>query len=215
MTNLWPMMRFDARVIAGSLRTLALMLGLIAALSLFATTTWAMPMAGAVAIMLTVGLFSADTTYRLTLLHGALPVRRSTVMSSHYLVAFTAFTGVIALTTVLSALSTIWTGQPITDVWFAGLGLFGLLSLITAPQFVLQVRFGPKAVRFTMILVAVLVFGIIGVVALLGDRFTAALSAGVSEQTANWLPWVIAGIGLVTWVVSYLIARRIYQQQDH
>lgn len=216
MHNMWPMMRLDARtVVSGSsLGFLAVLLPLLALLTALGQAAVSLPMAAAVALSLSLSIFYAHATYGLPRLYGTLPVRRSTVIVSHYLVASGLFVAVIASAGVMIVIGALLRGEPAVGSLLAVGVVFGVLSLVTAPQLPVIIRFGPETARVVLLIVAGVVALAIVALGFLGrgGRIEAVLS---SDLPWAWLVGGIVSVGVVAWGLSLLVSLRIYQSQDH
>lgn len=215
MTNLWSMMELDLRaVFGGNVRTLAFLGLVLVAAALFGGTAMGVPMAATVASILSLNVFTADSLHGLTRLHGSLPVARRTVITSHFLVALGLMLTIVAGAVTLAALGDTVRGEP-SDALLTGLLLFGVLSVVIAAQFPFQVRYGHQPARVILIaLMGVVALGFV-FVATVGATFLETLETGSAEGSLTVFPWLVAGIAVVVWVVSYAVSRRIYERQDH
>lgn len=216
MTNLWPMIRLDVRTMAaGSPMVLAAMALLVGAFALLGGSAFAMPIAAAITLSPAIGVFNADSQHGLTQLHGVLPVRRRTVVTSHFLVSFAVMGAMVALAAGLSAVGQLLRGQTAVGEVYAGMVLFAVLALLVVPQFPIQVKYGHSASRIVLLLFAAVVgLGLLAAT-LIGGESLRQLAGSIDDQVVSWLPATMLGIGLLAWVGSYLLTRWLYERQDH
>lgn len=97
----------------------------------------------------------------------------------------------------------------------AAMGVFGVVSILMAVQAPLQVKYGHVAGRIVMLVLAGAVGVGVVVAAVVGASAMAALAEGFDPSVLTWLPLVLVFVGLLAWLISYFITRRIYERQDH
>jgi len=147
------------------------------------------------------GLEDAD------LLYDTLPLRRRTVMISHYLVSLAYLLAAeIVLVSVL-LLGEFLGLRAGGDWWAAASAAVGIVLVIFAVMV-------PVLVRFTDAR-AVAVLVVVAVVAGVGGYLLAQLVSPLPGWVLAGWPWVLLVAGLVAWVLSLLGAIRFYQRQDH
>ena len=147
------------------------------------------------------GLEDAD------LLYDTLPLRRRTVMISHYLVslAYLLATEIVLVPVLL--LGEILGMRAGGDWWAAASAAVGIMLVVFAVMVPVLIRFTDA--RGVAVLVVVAVVAGVGIY-LLGQL----MSPLPGWVLAGW-PWLLLVAGLVAWVVSLLVAIRVYQRQDH
>lgn len=172
-----------------------------------------MPILGVGLMMMPIQLFTADEMYRLRQLYGELPLRRSDVINSRYLLAVAA----VVLMVLAGYLMMGVTGftddplMPLTPLWI-GISL----SLFPTFQIPLLVKYGPtKAVvtGFIVLLVAVSPATVIFTEdepSVLLLQFLQTLTHHAVTVTA-----IAAAVAATAMTVSWRITQRIYAKQDH
>ena len=147
------------------------------------------------------GLEDAD------LLYDTLPLRRRTVMISHYLVSL-AYLVAAEIVAVLALLLGEFLGlRAGGDWWAAASAAVGIMLVVFAVMVPVLIRFTDA--RGVAVLVVVVVVAGVGIY-LLGQL----MSPLPGWVLAGW-PWLLLVAGLVAWAVSLLVAIRVYQRQDH
>ena len=147
------------------------------------------------------GLEDAD------LLYDTLPLRRRTVMISHYLVSLAYL---LAAEIVVVPVLLLWELLGMRaggDWWAAASAAVGIMLVVFAVMVPVLIRFTDA--RGWAVLVVVAVFAGVGIY-LLGQL----MSPLPGWVLAGW-PWLLLVAGLVAWAVSLLAAIRFYQRQDH
>ena len=147
------------------------------------------------------GLEDAD------LLYDTLPLRRRTVMISHYLVSL-AYLVAAEIVAVLALLLGEFLGlRAGGDWWAAASAAVGIVLVIFAVMV-------PVLVRFTDAR-AVAVLVVVAVVAGVGGYLLAQLMSPLPGWVLAGWPWLLLIAGLVAWALSLLVTIRFYQRQDH
>ena len=147
------------------------------------------------------GLEDAD------LLYDTLPLRRRTVMISHYLVSLAYL---LAAEIVVVPVLLLWELLGMRaggDWWAAASAAVGIMLVVFAVMVPVLIRFTDA--RGVAVLVVVAVIAGVGIY-LLGQL----MSPLPGWVLAGW-PWLLLVAGLVAWAVSLLVAIRVYQRQDH
>ena len=147
------------------------------------------------------GLEDAD------LLYDTLPLRRRTVMISHYLVSLAYLLAAEIVLVPVLLLGEILGMRAGGDWWAAASAAVGIVLVIFAVMVPVLVRFTDA--RAVAVLVVVAVVAGVGIY-LLGQL----MSPLPGWVLAGW-PWLLLVAGLVAWAVSLLAAIRFYQRQDH
>ena len=147
------------------------------------------------------GLEDAD------LLYDTLPLRRRTVMISHYLVSLAYL---LAAEIVVVPVLLLWELRGMRaggDWWAAASAAVGIMLVVFAVMVPVLIRFTDARGGAVLVVVAV----IAGVGIYLLGQLMSPLPGWV---LAGW-PWLLLVAGLVAWAVSLLAAIRFYQRQDH
>ena len=147
------------------------------------------------------GLEDAD------LLYDTLPLRRRTVMISHYLVSLAYLLAAEIVLVPVLLLGEILGMRAGGDWWAAASAAVGIMLVVFAVMVPVLIRFTDA--RGVAVLVVVAVVAGVGIY-LLGQL----MSPLPGWVLAGW-PWVLLVAGLVAWAVSLLGAIRFYQRQDH
>ena len=147
------------------------------------------------------GLEDAD------LLYDTLPLRRRTVMISHYLVSLAYLLAAEIVLVPVLLLGEILGMRAGGDWWAAASAAVGIMLVVFAVMVPVLIRFTDA--RGVAVLVVVAVVAGVGIY-LLGQL----MSPLPGWVLAGW-PWVLLVAGLVAWAVSLLVAIRVYQRQDH
>ena len=147
------------------------------------------------------GLEDAD------LLYDTLPLRRRTVMISHYLVSLAYLLAAEIVLVPVLLLGEILGMRAGGDWWAAASAAVGIMLVVFAVMV-------PVLIRFTDARgVAVLV--VVAVVAGVGIYLLGQLMSPLPGWVLTGWPWLLLVAGLVAWAVSLLVAIRVYQRQDH
>ena len=147
------------------------------------------------------GLEDAD------LLYDTLPLRRRTVMISHYLVSLAYLLAAEIVVVPVLLLGEILGMRAGGDWWAAASAAVGIMLVVFAVMVPVLIRFTDA--RGVAVLVVVAVVAGVGIY-LLGQL----MSPLPGWVLAGW-PWLLLVAGLVAWVVSLLVAIRVYERQDH
>ena len=147
------------------------------------------------------GLEDAD------LLYDTLPLRRRTVMISHYLVSLAYLLAAEIVLVPVLLLGEILGMRAGGDWWAAASAAVGIMLVVFAVMVPVLIRFTDA--RGGVVLVVVAVVAGVGIY-LLGQL----MSPLPGWVLAGW-PWLLLVAGLVAWAVSLLAAIRFYQRQDH
>ena len=147
------------------------------------------------------GLEDAD------LLYDTLPLRRRTVMISHYLVSLAYLLAAEIVVVPVLLLGEILGMRAGGDWWAAASAAVGIMLVVFAVMVPVLIRFTDA--RGVAVLVVVAVVAGVGIY-LLGQL----MSPLPGWVLAGW-PWLLLVAGLVAWAVSLLVAIRVYQRQDH
>ena len=160
------------------------------------------------AVMVPMNILSKDQSTKLPTLYVSLPMKRSTVMASHYLCSAGAFVAIGVVIEVF-AFATGDPGEPLSAA-----AVLGGVALVAALIMPLQVKFGSAAMFISMIVMMVLAFG--------GGMLAGALAD--SSDLDRWLAWGrqhvwlivggLWGVVILAWICSYLIARRVWLRKD-
>ncbi|VEJ57704.1 ABC-2 transporter permease [Arachnia propionica] len=147
------------------------------------------------------GLEDAD------LLYDTLPLRRRTVMISHYLVSLAYLLAAEIVVVPVLLLGELLGMRAGGDWWAAASAAVGIMLVVFAVMVPVLIRFTDA--RGVAVLVVVAVVAGVGIY-LLGQL----MSPLPGWVLAGW-PWLLLVAGLVAWAVSLLVAIRVYQRQDH
>ena len=147
------------------------------------------------------GLEDAD------LLYDTLPLRRRTVMISHYLVSLAYLLAAEIVLVPVLLLGEILGMRAGGDWWAAASAAVGIMLVVFAVMVPVLIRFTDARGGAVLVVVAV----VAGVGIYLLGQLMSPLPGWV---LAGW-PWLLLVAGLVAWVVSLLVAIRVYQRQDH
>ena len=153
------------------------------------------------------GKFGLDGLEDADLLYDTLPLRRRTVMISHYLVSLAYL---LAAEIVVVPVLLLWELLGMRaggDWWAAASAAVGIMLVVFAVMVPVLIRFTDA--RGVVVLVVVAVVAGVGIY-LLGQL----MSPLPGWVLAGW-PWLLLVAGLVAWAVSLLVAIRVYQRQDH
>lgn len=153
------------------------------------------------------GKFGLDGLEDADLLYDTLPLRRRTVMISHYLVSLAYL---LAAEIVVVPVLLLWELLGMRaggDWWAAASAAVGIMLVVFAVMVPVLIRFTDA--RGVAVLVVVAVIAGVGIY-LLGQL----MSPLPGWVLAGW-PWLLLVAGLVAWAVSLLVAIRVYQRQDH
>ena len=147
------------------------------------------------------GLEDAD------LLYDTLPLRRRTVMISHYLVSLAYLLAAEIVVVPVLLLGEFLGMRAGGDWWAAASAAVGIMLVVFAVMVPVLIRFTDARGGAVLVVVAV----IAGVGIYLLGQLMSPLPGWV---LAGW-PWLLLVAGLVAWAVSLLVAIRVYQRQDH
>ena len=153
------------------------------------------------------GKFGLDGLEDADLLYDTLPLRRRTVMISHYLVSLAYL---LAAEIVVVPVLLLWELLGMRaggDWWAAASAAVGIMLVVFAVMVPVLIRFTDARGGAVLVVVAV----IAGVGIYLLGQLMSPLPGWV---LAGW-PWLLLVAGLVAWAVSLLAAIRFYQRQDH
>ena len=153
------------------------------------------------------GKFGLDGLEDADLLYDTLPLRRRTVMISHYLVSLAYLLAAEIVLVPVLLLGEFLGLRAGGDWWAAASAAVGIVLVIFAVMV-------PVLVRFTDAR-AVAVLVVVAVVAGVGGYLLAQLVSPLPGWVLAGWPWVLLVAGLVAWAVSLLGAIRFYQRQDH
>lgn len=153
------------------------------------------------------GKFGLDGLEDADLLYDTLPLRRRTVMISHYLVSLAYLLAAEIVVVPVLLLGEILGIRAGGDWWAAASAAVGIMLVVFAVMVPVLIRFTDA--RGVAVLVVVAVVAGVGIY-LLGQL----MSPLPGWVLAGW-PWLLLVAGLVAWAVSLLVAIRVYQRQDH
>ena len=153
------------------------------------------------------GKFGLDGLEDADLLYDTLPLRRRTVMISHYLVSLAYLLAAEIVVVPVLLLGEILGLRAGGDWWAAASAAVGIMLVVFAFMVPVLIRFTDA--RGVAVLVVVAVVAGVGIY-LLGQL----MSPLPGWVLAGW-PWLLLVAGLVAWVVSLLVAIRVYERQDH
>lgn len=212
MSDLAPMLRLDLHSLVAQRRMFAIFIVMSAVFAFAGGVTFSMPLLAVVGMMIGLTLFGTAETNKLTTLYGSLPVRRRTVMVSHYLVAAGMTTLAIVIGMLFAGVASVVRGESAEGLLMSGVAVVGALFVVLSFMIPLQVRFGAMTGSFVALAVTMVISGIVGFG--LGQEALAGLLASLNAAG----PWLVAGlvaVGLVGLAVSVLVSIRIYERQDH
>ena len=153
------------------------------------------------------GKFGLDGLEDADLLYDTLPLRRRTVMISHYLVSLAYLLAAEIVLVPVLLLGELLGMRAGGDWWAAASAAVGIMLVVFAVMVPVLIRFTDA--RGVAVLVVVAVIAGVGIY-LLGQL----MSPLPGWVLAGW-PWLLLVAGLVAWAVSLLVAIRVYQRQDH
>lgn len=153
------------------------------------------------------GKFGLDGLEDADLLYDTLPLRRRTVMISHYLMSLAYLLAAEIVVVPVLLLWELLGMRASGDWWAAASAAVGIMLVVFAVMVPVLIRFTDA--RGVAVLVVVVVIAGVGIY-LLGQL----MSPLPGWVLAGW-PWLLLVAGLVAWVVSLLVAIRVYQRQDH
>ena len=153
------------------------------------------------------GKFGLDGLEDADLLYDTLPLRRRTVMISHYLVSLAYLLAAEIVLVPVLLLGEILGMRAGGDWWAAASAAVGIMLVVFAVMVPVLIRFTDA--RGVAVLVVVAVIAGVGIY-LLGQL----MSPLPGWVLAGW-PWLLLVAGLVAWAMSLLVAIRVYQRQDH
>ena len=153
------------------------------------------------------GRFGLDGLEDADLLYDTLPLRRRTVMISHYLVSLAYLLAAEIVVVPVLLLGEILGMRAGGDWWAAASAAVGIMLVVFAVMVPVLIRFTDA--RGVAVLVVVAVIAGVGIY-LLGQL----MSPLPGWILVGW-PWLLLVAGLVAWAVSLLVAIRVYQRQDH
>lgn len=211
MRDLAPMLRLDLLTLVASRKMLAIYVLVVCFLVAVNGALVALPMIGVASMMVCLNLFGTIENHRLTQLYGSLPLRRRTVMVSHYAVT-AVLTCVFVLLGALAAAVAAWVrAEPAVGV-AEGVGTLGALLLVLALVTPAYVAWGTRTGGLvTLVVVATVIGGLLA----FGDNpvLAGALRglAGVGPE-ASW--WVL-GAGVLAQAASLVVSIGVYTRQDH
>lgn len=128
MSELTPMLRLDLHSLVAQRRMFAIFVVMSAVFAFAGGVTFSMPLLAVVGMMIGLSLFGTAETNKLTLLYGSLPVRRRTVMVSHYLVTVGMTTLAVIIGFVFAALASLVRGESTDGLLLSGVALIGRCS---------------------------------------------------------------------------------------
>ena len=209
MSELQSMLRMDLAMLRhqGIAAALLLIVGFIA--GLLGYTSFAVPFMTTMMLLLPINIFTSDFRYPAGTLHSTLPLRRRTVINSHYLITL----GMLGLLMVLVAFMAYVRSMHDNNGAVPG-SLIGMAAIVTMVAVTLPVvvKFGQKATWIVPLGYSLLIMGV----------FALAVAYPVqSEQLVEWLAqrlWTTVGIAWVVaaiaWVISYLLSQRFWARKD-
>lgn len=212
MSDLAPMLRLDLHSLVAQRRMFAIFIVMSAVFAFAGGVTFSMPLLAVVGMMIGLTLFGTAETNKLTTLYGSLPVRRRTVMVSHYLVTVGVTTLAVVIGLAFAALAAVVRGEPIEGLVLSGVALVGSLFVVLSLMIPLQVRWGAVTGSFVALAVTLAISGVVGFG--LGQEALAELVASLGSG-GSWAVLGLLALGLVGLVVSVLVCIRIYERQDH
>lgn len=214
LTGLGPMIRLDLANLASWRRVGPILLVALGVMAWGGGMQMAALMLYLGGYLITVNAFTMDDNHRLPLLYGGLPVGRSAVITSHYLIGLAALAGAAVLVVPTALLSATRPRVDFGAELSTGLSIVLVSSTVSAVLIPFIVRFGSKALGYVAVgLFAVLALGMLAVRSLSGPAVTAVVAGWLT--TNRGLATAI-GIGLlaVAWVASYLVSLRLYEAKD-
>lgn len=209
-----PMIRLDLLSVVATGRTWLTYLVVVAGMPLAAGAELAMPMATAGGLLLALTLFTMDDTYGLRALYGGLPLRRRTVIVGHYAVMALLVVAITVFGLAAAVVASRVQGTATSGLLFQVVATIGVESLLVGLFAPLYLAFGAR--RAAVVLMAAMM-ALLGIGILVSGfpeaRRLASLLDGVAAE--SWLPGLVLLVGVVAFVVSCLVAIRIYERQDH
>ncbi|MFT3888430.1 MAG: ABC-2 transporter permease [Arachnia sp.] len=211
MSEFGAMLRLDAFNLISLRRVVPIYGVLVVAFAVMWGGVMALPLVAALGVMTSTVLFCSGPADRRNLLSGTLPVRRRVVMLSHYAIVAVGTVLVAALTVVVTLAADTLRRRPDEGLLAAGAATCGGVFLVLSVLLPLQVRWGGDVARWvampaSLVLVIVL---------------TLARDAGwapAPAQTAGFdavAPWGLLVLGLAALSVSWAVAVKVYERQDH
>ena len=212
MSDLIPMLKLDALTLVAQRRSVLLAVGMGVLLALWGGPILAVGLLGMLGYMTALNLFHADEAYRLKQLYGSLPVRRRTVMASHYVVAVALVTSAVALGLLVEPLRALLGGEPTPGILeSAGVlatALVGAVALVVP----LVIRFGARTVSYvTLVAVAATSAAVIAV----RDADIVRTSLAAVAALPAWRAWLALPTLAILLYSSSRLSTRLYARQDH
>lgn len=166
------------------------------------------------ALMLPLNLLQIDQNARLPMLYGGLPLRRRTVIASHYVVAAMMLASTAVAGVALVGVDAV-TGR---GAWTEGLGSVGgtvlFLTLALAIMLPLALRFGTQTASLILMAGTAVLILLVTAVPTVRDRLSGA-AAWLAPLPPAWGVAMGAIVMVGALVASYLVSVRIYEGQDH
>lgn len=212
MSELLLMLRLDVETLSSTRRMLVVFIGLCCLFAAVGGASFALPLIAMAAVFTGLSLFGAVEANRLTLLYGSLPLRRRTVVVSHYVITVLMTLVAVGLGVAVTAVASLLRREPLTDLAASGVGVLGMLFLVLGILIPAYVRWGTKSGAW----VALGLVLAVSAIAAFGQRLP--MVAEVVRSVAglgNMAVWGVLVIGLAVLALSAIVSIRIYQRQDH
>lgn len=209
MSELKSMIRMDLAILGhqGIAAVLLIVFGFVMGLAGF--TGFAVPFMTTVALLLPIHIFTSDFRYPAGVLHSTLPMRRRTVITSHYLTALGVLGVLFILIAVMAYARSLCEGNGVVPGSLLGIAAIATVVAIMLPVIV---RFGQKATWIILLGYGLLIAGVFALAVaypveseLLVEWFAQRLWATVAGS------WIIA---VVAWLVSYFTSQHLWARRD-
>lgn len=216
MSEVRSLMRVDALQIRSYWKFMIAAALFVLVFVLTGNITVATPIAGTIGLMVAMGPISNAEVTGTDRLYGTLPVSRRSVVKAHYAVGISCLL-MVAVVLLAGGIGALVTHADTGEGVVAALGLTLALIVIFALYAPIMMRFGSRAGGIILILT----FGLVGV---LGGTVLSLLGQvtgldGVAFPNdfpmEAWVGSLFVLVAVVTVVVSYAVAVRIYERQDH
>lgn len=215
MSDLAPMVRLDLLTLIASRRMLLVYVMLVCFFSFMGGWSFALPMIGVAGVVTCLNLFSIAEANNLRRLYGALPVRRRTVMTSHYLVTAGLTVVAIGVGLLVTAIAALMRGESLVELGVSGAATLGALLLVLAFLVLAYVKWGTTMGAWLgLILVLVVSGGILLSGDVIGPLLVDALGPTL-VGLGSAVGWLLLALAVVAQVASWWVAVRIYERQDH
>lgn len=211
MRNIGPMLRLDLAGLT-SLRTTLVVIGVLALVSVLGGPAAAASLLSMLAMFVSLLVLGRDDKGGVPMLHGALPVTRRTVVTAHYLVGGGAFAAAMLAAVLGAVASGAVSGAPWAGDVVGSLATVCGAALYVALALPAQLRYGFAGVWYTGLAVFGTLVVLSAAVSHLGvDVPSTAVSLGDRPVATSAVLLAVTGLA---WLVSWLVACRVYERKD-